>query len=75
MSELFNKYRKALAGAVTAGVTYVVVTKLGGSEELAIAFATPLTGLITAWVENVTHDIDEALSTSAVYEKLDEWNS
>lgn len=65
--EQFDKYKKAIAGAVTSVVTYVVVTKLGGSEELALALATPLTGLAVAAAKNYVNDIDEAIATSAIF--------
>lgn len=61
MIELFRKYKKALAGAVTAGVTYIVVTKLGASPELAAIVSAPVTGLVVGVVRNVFVKLDELL--------------
>jgi hypothetical protein len=66
-TEQLAKYKKAIGGAITAAVTFIIVKKLGGSEELAVAISTPLTGLAVAALSNVVYDIDEAISTSAIF--------
>lgn len=68
LSKLLKKYKKAIGGAITTAVTYVVVTKLGGSEGLAIAIATPLVGVVVTFLKNITNDLDEALDTGAAYD-------
>lgn len=65
--EQFDKYKKAIGGAIASGVTFVVVRKLGGSEELAVAISVPVTGYVVAALKNYVRDLDEAIRSSAIF--------
>lgn len=65
--EQFDKYKKAIGGAIASAATFIVVTKLGGSEELATAIAVPVTGVVVAALKNYVRDLDEAIRSSAIF--------
>ena len=67
MTRLLKKYKKAVGGAVTTAVTYVVVDKLGLGQEIAAAVSGILTGLVVSVLKNVTNNLDEAIATGAAY--------
>lgn len=67
MTKLLKKYKKAIGGAISTGVTYVVVTKLGLPEDIAITVTGIVTGVVVAFLKNTTKYIDEALSSGAAY--------